>query len=256
MEIAGAGALIVGGASGLGAATAERLAGLGASVTVADIAEGGADFAARIGGRFIRCDVREESDVEAAVDRAAAADRGLRIAVSCAGAGSRSKTASSRGPHPLPEFRNVVDLNLVGTFNVLRLAAYRMLDNAPDDGGERGVVVNTASIAAFDGQMGQLGYAATKAGIVGMTLVAARDLSAKGIRVMTIAPGVFDTPLLGRLPEETRAALGAGVPFPARLGRPDEYAALVQSIVENAMLNGTVIRLDGALRMPHRVTLV
>ena len=180
------------------------------------------------------------------------ADGGLRISVCCAGIGWAERTAGKHGPHDLEIFSNVVKVNLIGTFNVLRLAAAAMIDNEPDDGGERGVCVNTASIAAFDGQIGQVAYAASKGGIVGMTLPAARDMACRGIRVMTIAPGLFDTPLLAALPEEAREALGAGIPFPSRLGRPEEYAQLARQIVANPMLNGETIRLDGALRMPPR----
>jgi 3-hydroxyacyl-CoA dehydrogenase / 3-hydroxy-2-methylbutyryl-CoA dehydrogenase len=255
MRFAGFAALIAGGASGLGAATAGRLAAGGARVVIADVdEERGQTLAESVGADFIRCDVREEKDVQDAVDRAsqAAGEGGLRIAVSCAGMGSRAKTASSRGPHPLPEFRAVIELNLIGTFNVMRLAAFRMLSNSPTDDGERGVLVNTASAAAFEGQIGQLAYSASKAAVAGMTLTAARDLADKGVRVLTIAPGLFDTPLLGRTPAHVREALGGTVPFPARLGQPDEYARLVEAIIENPMLNGAVLRLDGALRMSPR----
>jgi NAD(P)-dependent dehydrogenase (short-subunit alcohol dehydrogenase family) len=251
-----AAALIVGGASGMGAASARRLAReLGATVTVADIdAERGAAVAAEIGGTFAPCDVRREGDVEAAVEIAAgSAGRGLRVAICCAGAGYRAKTASaSRGPHPLPEFQRIVDLNLIGTFNVLRLAAFGMLANEPNDDGERGVIIATSSVAAFEGQMGQLAYAATKAGIVGMTLTAARDMADRGVRVMAIAPGLFDTPLLAGVPEASREALAAATPFPKRLGDPDEFARLAAAIVETPMLNGTTIRIDGAIRMAPR----
>jgi NAD(P)-dependent dehydrogenase (short-subunit alcohol dehydrogenase family) len=252
MNLAEVGVLIAGGASGLGEATARRLAARGARVTIADIEEHrGSELAAIEGFRFVRCDVRDPEQVARAVDHAveAAGPQGLRVAVSCAGRGSRSKLASSRGPHPREEFRDIVDLNLIGTFEVMRLAAHAMLANEPDADGERGVIVTTASIAAFEGQSGQLAYSATKAAIAGMTLTASRDMADKGIRVMSIAPGVFDTPLLGKLPEEVRQALGAGVPFPRRLGRSEEFAHLVETIATNAMLNGTVIRLDGALRM-------
>jgi len=255
MQTDGAGVLVAGGASGLGEATARRLARAGARVTIADIdEERGRVLAAREDWRFVRCDVRATEDVEAAVAVAAefGGERGMRVAVVCAGRGSRSKLASSRGPHPIEEFREVVELNLIGTFAVMRLAAHRMLDNAPDADGARGVIVTTSSVAAFEGQSGQLAYSATKAAIAGMTLTAARDMADKGIRVMTIAPGVFDTPLLGRLPQSTRDALGQGVPFPKRLGEPDEFGRLVEAIVTNPMLNGSVIRLDGALRMPPR----
>jgi NAD(P)-dependent dehydrogenase (short-subunit alcohol dehydrogenase family) len=196
----------------------------------------------------VACDVTDEAQVEAAV---AAAD-GLRISVCCAGIGHAEKAAGKRGAHALEPFRRVISVNLIGTFNVLRHAAAAMLANEPDEGGECGVIVNTASIAAYDGQIGQIAYSASKGGVVGMTLPAARDLASARIRVCTIAPGLFDTPLLAGLPEEARSALGAQVPHPARLGAPDEYGALAVHIAENAMLNGEVIRLDGALRMPPR----
>ncbi len=250
MNIEGSGALVVGGASGLGEATARRLASGGASVTIADVnAEKGEALAAELGARFVACDVREEEQVQGAVEAAAGEQGGLRISVCCAGTGWAQKVAGSKGPHPLMPFETILAINLIGTFNVLRLAATAMLANEPNEEGERGVCVNTASIAAFDGQIGQIAYSASKGGVVGMTLPAARDLSQSGIRVVTIAPGLFDTPLLAALPEEARTALGASVPFPQRLGRPDEYAELAAHVVENAMLNGETIRLDGALRM-------
>ncbi len=254
MKIEGAGAVVSGGASGLGEATVRRLHAAGAQPVIADVnPEKGEALAAELGVPFVACDVREEEQVQAAVDAAATAERGLRIAISCAGTGIPIKVASSKGPHPLEAFKVLVDINLVGTFNLMRLAAFAMLShNAPDEEGERGVLVNTASVAAFDGQIGQIAYSATKGGVVGMTLPAARDLADKGIRVCTIAPGLFDTPLLGALPEDTRAALGAQVPFPSRLGRPEEYADLAAHIVENPMLNGETIRLDGAIRMAPR----
>ncbi|HVP02981.1 MAG TPA: 3-hydroxyacyl-CoA dehydrogenase [Solirubrobacteraceae bacterium] len=254
MKIEGAGALVSGGASGLGAATARRLHAAGAAVTIADVnPEKGELLAEELGVPFVQCDVREEADVQAAVDTAAEAPGGLRIAVSCAGTGIPIKIASSRGPHPLEAFKVILDINLVGTFNLMRLAAFRMLSaNEPNEDGERGVLINTASVAAFEGQIGQIAYSASKGGVVGMTITAARDLADRGIRVVTIAPGLFDTPLLGALPEEQRAALGAQVPFPSRLGRPEEYADLAAHIVENAMLNGETIRLDGAIRMSPR----
>jgi NAD(P)-dependent dehydrogenase (short-subunit alcohol dehydrogenase family) len=249
MRIEGAGALVAGGASGLGAATARRLAAAGARVTIADLnAEKGEALAAELGAGFAACDVTDADQVEAAV-RAAGE---LRISVCCAGVGWAEKTAGRRGPHSFEPFQTVITVNLIGTFNVLRLAAAAMLASEPDGEGERGVCVNTASIAAYDGQIGQLAYSASKGGIVGMTLPAARDLAQAGIRVVTIAPGLFDTPLLAGLPEEARAALGEQVPHPHRLGRPDEYGELAAHIVENPMLNGEVIRLDGALRMPPR----
>ncbi len=253
MQIENSGALVVGGASGLGEATVRRLHEHGAHVTVADVnAERGQAIAGELGLEFVACDVREESQVEAAVARAAQADGGLRIAVTCAGTGWAQKIAGSKGPHPLEPFRVILDINLTGTFNVLRFASHAMIANEPGGDGERGVCVNTASIAAFDGQVGQVAYAASKGGVVGMTLPVARDLAQYGVRVVTIAPGLFDTQLLAALPEDARRKLGESIPFPARLGRPTEYAQLALSIVENTMLNGETIRLDGALRMAPR----
>jgi NAD(P)-dependent dehydrogenase (short-subunit alcohol dehydrogenase family) len=250
MEIAGAGALVAGGASGLGAATSRGLAEAGARVVIADLnAERGQALAAEIGGVFVEANVTEEVAVAAAVERAAEAEGGLRISVCCAGIGWAERLARSRGPHNLEYFSNVVGVNLIGSFNVLRLAAAAMIENEPNEEGERGVCVNTASIAAFDGQIGQVAYAASKGGIVAMTLPAARDMASKGVRVMAIAPGLFDTPLLAALPEAARESLGATIPFPSRLGRPEEYARLVCEIVGNPMLNGETIRLDGGLRM-------
>jgi 3-hydroxyacyl-CoA dehydrogenase/3-hydroxy-2-methylbutyryl-CoA dehydrogenase len=247
MRIEGAVAFVAGGASGLGAATARRLSAAGADVTLADLnAQTGEALASELGARFAACDVTDEAAVAAAIPD------GVRISVCCAGIGWAEKVAGRRGAHALEPFARVIGVNLVGTFNVLRLAAAAMLANEPDEGGECGVVVNTASIAAYDGQIGQIAYSASKGGVVGMTLPAARDLASARVRVCTVAPGLFDTPLLAGLPEEAREALGAQVPHPARLGSPDEYAALVEHIVENPMLNGEVIRLDGALRMPPR----
>ena len=249
----GQGALVVGGASGLGEATVRRLHELGATVTIADVnAERGEALASELSARFVACDVREETQVEAAVAAAAEADGGLRISVCCAGTGWAQKVAGSKGPHPLMPFETIIAINLIGTFNVLRLAATAMLENEPGEDGERGVCVNTASIAAYDGQVGQIAYSASKGGVVGMTLPAARDLAQYGIRVNTIAPGLFDTQLLAALPEEARTKLGAGIPFPPRLGQPPEFALLVGQIIENTMLNGETIRLDGALRMAPR----
>jgi NAD(P)-dependent dehydrogenase (short-subunit alcohol dehydrogenase family) len=251
----GASALVVGGASGLGEATARALVGEGASVTIADLnAEKGGALAAELGEptSFVAADVTDEASISAAVEDAANRAGGLRISVCCAGIGWAERVAHRRGPHNLEFFSNVVKVNLIGTFNVLRLAAAAMSENEADAEGERGVCVNTASIAAYDGQIGQVAYAASKGGIVGMTLPAARDMAGRGVRVVTIAPGLFDTPLLAALPEEARAALGAGIPFPSRLGRPEEYARLVGQIVANPMLNGETIRLDGALRMPPK----
>jgi 3-hydroxyacyl-CoA dehydrogenase/3-hydroxy-2-methylbutyryl-CoA dehydrogenase len=255
MRIEGAGALVAGGASGLGEASARALAEAGASVTIADLnAEKGEALAAELGpgATFLTADVTDEGAVSAAVKRATSGEGGLRISVCCAGIGWAERLAHRRGPHNLEFFSNVVKVNLIGTFNVLRLAAAAMSENEPDEGGERGVCVNTASIAAFDGQIGQIAYSASKGGIVGMTLPAARDMASRGVRVVTIAPGLFDTPLLAALPAEAREALGAGIPFPSRLGQPAEYAQLVSQIVANPMLNGETIRLDGALRMPPK----
>lgn len=246
-------ALVTGGASGLGGATTRRLVADGARVVVADLPTSpGADLAAELGDavRFVAADVRDGQQMQAAVD--AAGEMGeLRIAVTCAGVGTPGRVVGRKGPLDLAIFRTVVDINLVGSFNALRLAAAAMLANDPVDG-DRGVVVMTASIAAYDGQIGQAAYAASKGGIVGLTLSAARDLADKQIRVMTVAPGTFATPMLAGLPDEATAALEAGVPHPSRLGQPDEYAALVRHIIDNPMLNGEVIRLDGALRMPPR----
>jgi NAD(P)-dependent dehydrogenase (short-subunit alcohol dehydrogenase family) len=253
METEGAGAIVVGGASGLGEASVRALHERGAAVTIADVnREKGEALAGELGLSFVACDVREEEQVEQAVALAAQAPGGLRIAVCCAGTGWAQKVAGSKGPHPLLPFETIIAINLIGTFNVLRHAASAMIGNEPAEDSERGVCVNTASIAAFDGQVGQIAYSASKGGVVGMTLPAARDLAQYGIRVNTIAPGLFDTPLLAALPEEAREKLGAGVPYPPRLGDPAEYAQLACHIVENRMLNGETIRLDGALRMPPR----
>ncbi|HEY5977229.1 MAG TPA: SDR family NAD(P)-dependent oxidoreductase [Solirubrobacterales bacterium] len=254
MRIEGAGALVAGGASGLGEATSRALVEAGARVMIADLnAEKGEALASELGesARFLETDVTDAEAVAAAVE-AAAGEGELRISVSCAGIGWAERVAHKGGPHNLELFTKVIEVNLIGTFNVLRLAAARMSDNEPDEEGERGVCVNTASIAAYDGQIGQAAYSASKGGIVGLTLPAARDLAGRGVRVMTIAPGLFDTPLLAALPEEARQALGAGIPHPSRLGRPDEYARMVAEIVANPMLNGETIRLDGALRMPPK----
>jgi 3-hydroxyacyl-CoA dehydrogenase / 3-hydroxy-2-methylbutyryl-CoA dehydrogenase len=249
MELNGIGALVAGGASGLGEATARELARRGARIAIADMnEERGAAIAGELGGTFVQADVTDEEQVQAAVE--AAGD--LRLAVSCAGIGWAERTVGKEGPAALQPFETVVRVNLIGTFNVLRLAAAAMARNEPDAGGERGTVVMTASIAAFDGQIGQTAYSASKGGVVGLTLPAARDLARVGVRVCTIAPGLFDTPLLAALPEAAREALGAGVPHPARLGRPEEYALLACQIAENPMLNGETIRLDGALRMPPK----
>jgi NAD(P)-dependent dehydrogenase (short-subunit alcohol dehydrogenase family) len=253
MQLEGIGALVAGGASGLGAATARELAERGARVAVVDIdADKAAALARELGGEAIsaRADVTDESGVEAAVSAAVEAFGEVRLAVSCAGIGWAERTVKRDGPAGLAPFETVVRVNLIGTFNVLRLAATAMAGNDPAaDDGERGAVVLTASIAAFDGQIGQTAYAASKGGVVGLTLPAARDLAGLGIRVCTIAPGLFDTPLLAALPEEARRALGETMPFPKRLGRPQEFARLACEIAANPMLNGETIRLDGALRM-------
>ena len=255
MRVQGIAALVTGGASGLGLASARRLRGQGAHVTICDLPDSrGADAAAEIGARFVAADVTSDAEMQAAV--AAASEGGtLRAVVHCAGGGGRAGVvrAVERDGQPgsLAAFERVVQLNLVGSFNVLRVAAAAMARAEPI-GRERGVVVLTASIAGYEGQVGQIPYASAKAGVIGMTLVAARDLASRLIRVCTVAPGIFDTPLLARLPEEVRASLGAAVPNPARLGDPDEFALLVQQIVENPYLNGETIRLDGALRMAPR----
>jgi NAD(P)-dependent dehydrogenase (short-subunit alcohol dehydrogenase family) len=245
--------LVTGGASGLGAATVRRVVAQGASALIVDLPSSfGSELAAELGDRvrFAAADVRDEDQVQAAV--AAATQLGtLRVVVNCAGVATPGRVIGKRGVLPLEVFRTVIDINLIGTFNVLRLAAATMIGNEPLDG-DRGVVIMTASVAAFDGQIGQAAYAASKGGIVGLTLSAARDLAGKAIRVMTIAPGVMETPMMGGLPGETRSTLEALVPHPPRLGRPEEYAMLVSSIIENSLLNGEVIRLDGALRMPPR----
>ncbi len=241
--------IITGGASGLGAATARALAAQGGKVVLADVqAEAGEQLAAELGGRFVRCDVTSEGDGQAVV--VAAVELGtLRGLVNCAGVAPAAKTVGKDGPHPLDAFQRTVMINLVGTFNMCRLAADAMGRTEPAEQGERGVIVNTASVAAFDGQIGQAAYAASKAGVAGMTLPMARDLSRNGIRVMTIAPGIFETPMLLGMPAEVQDALGKMVPFPPRLGKPDEYAQLALAIIGNVMLNGETIRLDGAIRM-------
>jgi NAD(P)-dependent dehydrogenase (short-subunit alcohol dehydrogenase family) len=250
VEIKDAVAVVTGGASGLGLATTKRLLDAGAQVVVLDIR--GKEAVDELGDRavFAATDVTDEAAVIAALD--AAENLGpVRIAVNCAGTGNAMKTLSKDGPFPLNAFRKIVEINLIGTFNVIRLAAERMAKTEPI-GGERGVIVNTASVAAFDGQVGQAAYSASKGGVVGMTLPIARDLARELIRVVTIAPGLFDTPLLAGLPEPAKESLGKQVPHPSRLGKPDEYGALAVHIVENPMLNGEVIRLDGAIRMAPR----
>jgi NAD(P)-dependent dehydrogenase (short-subunit alcohol dehydrogenase family) len=253
VQISGSVALVSGGASGLGLATTTRLVDAGAKVVILDLASSaGASVAEKFGGNvlFSPGDVTSEQDVTAALDAASGLGT-LRIAVNCAGIGNAAKTVGKNGPFPLDAFTRVVTVNLIGTFNVIRLAAER-ISQADVVDGERGVIVNTASVAAFEGQIGQAAYSASKGGIVGMTLPIARDLANILIRVVTIAPGLFDTPLLGSLPEEARASLGAQVPHPARLGDPDEYGLLATQIIANPMLNGETIRLDGAIRMAPR----
>ncbi len=249
MEIRDQVFIVTGGASGLGAGTARTLAEAGGKVVIADLNEAaGTALAQELGGRFVRCDVTSEADGQAVVDAATSLGT-LRGLVNCAGIATASRTVGKTGPHPLDQFARVININLIGTFNMIRLAATAMAGNAPNAGGERGVIINTASVAAFDGQIGQAAYAASKGGVVAMTLAIARDLSRDGIRVMTIAPGIFETPMLLGMPAEVQDALGKMVPFPPRLGKPAEYAQLARAIVENPMLNGETIRLDGAIRM-------
>ena len=246
-------ALVTGGASGMGEATARRLAAQGAKVVIADLnRDRGEAVAAELGGTFAHADVTDEEQVKAAVESAAALAP-LRTCVHCAGVGWAERTVSRDGsPHHLETFRKIVEINLIGTFNVLRLAASGMSRNEPDGEGQRGVIVNTASIAAFDGQIGQAAYSASKGGVVSLTLTAARDLAAAGIRVCTIAPGLIDTPLLGTLPQEARDELARSVLFPKRLGTPDDFASLALEIVRNSYLNGEVIRMDAGIRMPPK----
>jgi NAD(P)-dependent dehydrogenase (short-subunit alcohol dehydrogenase family) len=255
LEICGHTFLVSGGASGLGAATARRLAGAGANVLVCDLDAGrGRALAQALGERaaFARADVADEEQVAAAVAAARERFGALHGAVSCAGIAPAERVLGREGPHRLETFRRALEVNLVGAFNVLRLAAQAMAENDPEAEGERGVIVHTASIAAYEGQIGQVAYSASKAGVAGLTLPAARELARLGIRVVAIAPGVFDTPMAAGLAPELREALAAQVPFPKRLGRPEEFAALVEHVIVNVMLNGEVIRLDGALRMPPR----
>ncbi|MDQ4042320.1 MAG: 3-hydroxyacyl-CoA dehydrogenase [Actinomycetota bacterium] len=255
MEIQGRTFFITGGGSGLGAATVRRLAQEGSNVLIADVdEEAGESLAADIGdgARFARADVTDVESTQGALDVALDAFGGVHGLVNCAGIGSAEKVVGKRGVHSLDSFVKAVQINLVGTFNPIRLAAPIMMKNEPDEGGERGVIVNTASVAAFDGQIGQAAYSASKGGVASMTLPVAREMAEHGIRVMTIAPGLFETPMLAALPEDAQESLGNQVPFPSRLGRPEEYAALVKHIVENQMLNGEVIRLDGAIRMAPR----
>ncbi len=248
METQGRTFLVTGGGSGLGAATARTLEGEGANVVVADLRGEGAGPNAR----FVEADVTDEGSVKGAIDVALESFGALHGAINCAGIASAEKVLGREGPHSLESFSKVVEVNLVGTFNVVRLAAEAMARNEPTEGGERGVIVNTASVAAFEGQIGQAAYAASKGGVVSLTLPLTRELASYGIRVVAIAPGIFDTPMMAGLPEEARESLGNQVPFPSRLGKPEEYAALVRHIIENEMLNGEVIRLDGSIRMAPR----
>jgi NAD(P)-dependent dehydrogenase (short-subunit alcohol dehydrogenase family) len=252
MQIADRVFIVTGAASGLGEGAARMLAREGAKVVIADLqAERGAAVAAELGGAYVRCDVSNEDDGRAVVAQAVSMGKLVGL-VNCAGIAPASRTVGRDGAHPLGLFSKVVTVNLIGTFNMVRLAAEAMCKNAPEDTGERGVLINTASVAAFDGQIGQAAYAASKGGVVGMTLPIARDLSKNGIRCMTIAPGIFGTPMLFGMPQEVQDALAAGVPFPSRLGTPADYAKLVHQIVTNEMLNGEVIRLDGAIRLAPR----
>jgi NAD(P)-dependent dehydrogenase (short-subunit alcohol dehydrogenase family) len=248
MEARGRVFLVTGGGSGLGDATARMLEGEGANVVVADLRGEGAGPNAR----FVETDVTDEGSVKGALDAALQNFGALHGAINCAGIASAEKVLGREGPHSLESFSKVVEVNLVGTFNVIRLAAEAMAKNEPTEGGERGVIVNTASVAAFDGQIGQVAYAASKGGVAAMTLPVARELARHGIRVVAIAPGIFDTPMLAGLPKAARESLGEQMPFPSRLGRPEEFAALVHHIIENEMLNGEVIRLDAAIRLAPR----
>jgi NAD(P)-dependent dehydrogenase (short-subunit alcohol dehydrogenase family) len=241
--------IVTGGASGLGEGTVRMLAGQGAKVVIADLqVEKGQALAAEVGGVFVKCDVSQESDAQAAVAAAASAGKLMGL-VNCAGIAPAIKTVGKDGAHPLANFSKTISVNLIGTFNMIRLAAEAMCKNAPEPTGERGVMISTASVAAYDGQIGQAAYSASKGGVVGMTLPIARDLARNGIRNMTIAPGIFGTPMLFGMPQEVQDALAASVPFPSRLGTPQDYAKLVKHVIENDMLNGEVIRLDGAIRM-------
>lgn len=256
MELKNVVAIVTGGASGLGEATVRRFVAGGAKAVIADLNEEKGQALAEESGEnaiFVKTNVASEDNVQVAVDTALEKFGKLNTLVNCAGIGEAMKTVHrEKGAHPLDRFKRVIEVNLIGTFNAIRLGAFAMLQNEPNQNGERGVIINTASVAAYDGQIGQVAYSASKGGIVGMTLPIARDLARDGIRVMTIAPGLFDTPLLAALPEPARISLGQQVPFPSRLGDPAEYAQLAQQIVENVMLNGETIRLDGAIRMSPR----
>jgi NAD(P)-dependent dehydrogenase (short-subunit alcohol dehydrogenase family) len=253
MNISGTAAIVTGGASGLGAATAKALSDAGAKVAIFDMnAEGAEKVASELDGVACACNVSDDTSVEAAFDKARDAHGPARILINCAGIGPAAKTTGSKGMHPLDQFQTVINVNLIGTFNCIRRAATDMMNMEPMEDGERGICVNTASVAAFDGQIGQAAYSASKGGIVGMTLPIARDLASIGVRICTIAPGLFETPLLMGLPEDVRESLGRSVPFPSRLGKAEEYANLAKHICENSMLNGETIRLDGAIRMAPR----
>ncbi len=252
MEIAGKAFVVTGAASGLGEGTARMLAAAGGKVVVADVQdERGQKVAADIGGRFVHCDVSQEADAKAAIEAGTGLGKLVGL-VNCAGIAPAIKTVGRDGAHPLHSFQKTIMVNLLGTFNMIRLAAEAMAKNEPEPTGERGVLISTASVAAYDGQMGQAAYSASKGGVVGMTLPIARDLARNGIRNMTIAPGIFGTPMLFGMPQELQDALAASVPFPSRLGTPQDYAKLVRAIIENDMLNGEVIRLDGAIRLPPK----
>jgi NAD(P)-dependent dehydrogenase (short-subunit alcohol dehydrogenase family) len=252
MDIAGKVFIVTGGASGLGEGTARMLAGKGATVVIADMQDAkGEAVAAEIGGAFVHCDVSQEADGQAVVAKAVSLGKLMGL-VNCAGIAPAEKVVGKNGAHSLAVFNKTITVNLIGSFNMIRLAAEAMAKNAPESTGERGVLISTASVAAYDGQMGQAAYSASKGGVVGMTLPIARDLARNGIRNMTIAPGIFGTPMVFGMPQEVQDALGAAVPFPSRLGTPQDYAKLVQHIVENEMLNGEVIRLDGAIRLAPR----
>lgn len=252
MDISGKVFIVTGGASGLGEGTARMLAGKGATVVIADMQDAkGEAVAAEIGGAFVRCDVSQEADGQAVVAKAVSLGKLMGL-VNCAGIAPAEKVVGKNGAHSLAAFNKTITVNLIGSFNMIRLAAEAMCKNAPESTGERGVLISTASVAAYDGQMGQAAYSASKGGVVGMTLPIARDLARNGIRNMTIAPGIFGTPMVFGMPQEVQDALGAAVPFPSRLGTPQDYAKLVQHIIENEMLNGEVIRLDGAIRLAPR----
>ena len=252
MDIAGKVFIVTGGASGLGEGTARMLTANGATVVIADLSvERGESIAAELGGAFVKADVSQEADGQAVVAKAVGLGKLMGL-VNCAGIAPAAKTVGKEGAHPLAIFSKTITVNLIGSFNMIRLAAEAMSKNAPESTGERGVLISTASVAAYDGQMGQAAYAASKGGVVGMTLPIARDLARNGIRNMTIAPGIFGTPMLFGMPQEVQDALAANVPFPSRLGTPADYAKLVHQIITNEMLNGEVIRLDGAIRLAPR----